>query len=301
MAVDIVIGFDSLVLVFAIGLWMTRSLLVPAAGFQLSELAGIRRAGIRLNWLSLTALWVTGLAWLWVRTAAMSGRPLGAALPVVPTVLFRSRCGTVWWLLAVAVLVFRGRHARGFGAAVLLFGLAWAVASRSASGHATADGYWTLRVGMDWLHWAGTPALYSTRDPAGQAARCEIGPVASGCPGGLPTRSDERPCQVAAVLYSSNGRGRLAPCFAYMQPLHYTTDMPTIYREGHWKIVMHFDDHGMPHFPILTPDAEAKAAIDTLGVIAGNMDRKTLAAARAWATEIRALPRRRWHELSEIE
>lgn len=77
--------------------------------------------------------------------------------------------------------------------------------------------------------------------------------------------------------------------------------MPTIYREGNWKIVMYFDDHGIPHFHILTPDAEAKLAIDTLDVVAGNVDRKTLAAAKAWATENRALRHRRWNELSEAE
>lgn len=64
---------------------------------------------------------------------------------------------------------------------------------------------------------------------------------------------------------------------------------------------MYCDDHGMPHFHILTPDAEAKVAIDTLEVIAGNVDRRTLAAAKAWATENRALLHRRWNELSEVE
>ncbi|MDN5851052.1 MAG: DUF4160 domain-containing protein [Nitrococcus sp.] len=64
---------------------------------------------------------------------------------------------------------------------------------------------------------------------------------------------------------------------------------------------MYFDDHGIPHFHILTPNAQAKVAIDTLEVIAGNVDRKTLSAAQTWAIENRALLHRRWRELSEAE
>ncbi|MDA3919253.1 MAG: DUF4160 domain-containing protein [Salinisphaera sp.] len=96
-------------------------------------------------------------------------------------------------------------------------------------------------------------------------------------------------------------RYRSAHDFYLVQLLHYTAHMPTIYREGNWKIVMYFDDHGMPHFHILTPNAEAKVAIDTLEVIAGDVDRKILAAARTWATENRALLDRCWNEFSEAE
>jgi hypothetical protein len=77
--------------------------------------------------------------------------------------------------------------------------------------------------------------------------------------------------------------------------------MPTIYRCGNWKIVMYFDDHGAPHFHVLTPDGEAKMAIDTLEVIVGDIDRKALKEARSWAEANRALLHRRWRELSEEE
>lgn len=86
-----------------------------------------------------------------------------------------------------------------------------------------------------------------------------------------------------------------------VQLLHYTGHMPTIHRQGNWKIVMYFGDHGIRHFHILTPDAQAKVAIDTLEVIAGNVDRKTLSAAQAWAAANRAMLRCRWQELSEAE
>lgn len=161
MAVDVVIGFDSLALVLAIGLLLARGVLVPAAGFRTEELVRILRAGISLCWLCLAVLWLTSLAWLWTRTAAMSGQPLWAALPVVPKVLFRSHFGAVWWLraaallwstLALVVITRRGGRVGWPGIGLLLFGLAWVGASRSAAGHAAAEGDWTLREAMDWLH-----------------------------------------------------------------------------------------------------------------------------------------------------
>lgn len=161
MAVDIVIGFDSLALVVAIGLLVTQATLVPAAGFDWYEANRIRRNSLRFLGLCLVLLWLTSLAWLWTRTAAVSGQPLDAALPVIPTVLLRTHFGSVWWLRAAALvwitvvmLFMYWRAVRpGIAATVaLLFGLAWVGASRSAAGHAAAQGDWTLREGMDWLH-----------------------------------------------------------------------------------------------------------------------------------------------------
>lgn len=161
MAVDIVIGFDSLALVFAIGLSATQGFLTPAAGFRPGDRDAIRRGVFRLYGLCLAALWLTSLTWLWVRTAVLSGQSVWTVLPVVPTVLFRTHFGAVWWLRAAAVIwatltvvfmAYRGSRWRWSGIAVLGFGLAWVAASRSAAGHAAADGDWTLREGMDWLH-----------------------------------------------------------------------------------------------------------------------------------------------------
>jgi len=73
----------------------------------------------------------------------------------------RTHFGAVWWLRAVALIwtvVFLALMSRSSGRAgksglaLLLFGLAWVAASRSAAGHAAAGGDWTLREGMDWLH-----------------------------------------------------------------------------------------------------------------------------------------------------
>lgn len=161
MALSTLLGFDSLALLVAIGLLFNRGWLVPAVGFLPNDLAGIERTTQRLLVLSVAALWLSSLAWLWARTAAMSGQSAWASLSTIPTVLFRSHFGEVWWLRVAAMggaslalawsMLTRWRHGR-FTYITLLFWLAWVCASRSAAGHAAADGHWTLREGMDWLH-----------------------------------------------------------------------------------------------------------------------------------------------------
>lgn len=171
MAVDVVIGFDSLAIVLAIGVLLTWAVLLPAAALPNAQADRVQRETMRLFGCCLVLLWLTSLAWLWTRTAAMSGQPPWAALSVVPTVLFRTHFGAVWWLRAAAVvastLVFvfvlwRRRRLGWITVVALLVALGWIVASRSASGHAAANGDWTLREAMDWLHfvaiavWGGT-------------------------------------------------------------------------------------------------------------------------------------------------
>src|SRR5699024_1556329 len=160
MAIDIVIGVDSLALIVAIGVAMTAALLVPAAGFAWDDRLAIERLIRRLFALCIGVLWLTSLAWLWTRTAAMAGQSGWAVLPLLPTVLWHSHFGLVWWLRAAALvwttlmLVCMPRRWRMNAVLIpmLLFGLAWVAASRSAAGHAAADGDWTLREVVDWLH-----------------------------------------------------------------------------------------------------------------------------------------------------
>lgn len=161
MAVDVVIGLDSLAFVALVGVAITYKFLVPAVQFEAATLEYVRRRAWRLFWLCLGALWATSLAWLWTRSAAVSGRDLWEAWTVVPIVLSRTHFGAAWWLRAVALLwltcvllamFWHDGPARRAGIVALLFGLAWIAASRSASGHAAAAGDWTLREFMDWLH-----------------------------------------------------------------------------------------------------------------------------------------------------
>src|SRR5690625_2163384 len=80
MAIDIVIGIDSLALVVAIGLALTAGVLVPAAGFAWDDRIAIERMTRRLFSVCIGVLWLTSLAWLWTRTAAMAGQS-GWAVP----------------------------------------------------------------------------------------------------------------------------------------------------------------------------------------------------------------------------
>ena len=160
MATDIVIGVDSLALVVAIGLALTTGLLVPATGFAWDDRIEIKQRATRMLALCVGVLWLTSLAWLWTRAAAMGGQSGWAVLPLLPTVLWHSHFGLVWWLRAGALVwttlvllcVPRRWRLNAMVIAALLFGLAWIAASRSAAGHAAANGDWTVRKVVDWLH-----------------------------------------------------------------------------------------------------------------------------------------------------
>jgi len=60
--------------------------------------------------------------------------------------------------------------------------------------------------------------------------------------------------------------------------------MPTIKRFRTFNICMYFDDHGVPHFHIVSADENASVAIDTLEVLAGSVNKARLKEAKAWAS-----------------
>ena len=76
--------------------------------------------------------------------------------------------------------------------------------------------------------------------------------------------------------------------------------MPTIERFHNFKITMYFDDHGVAHFHIITPEMAAKVTIESLEVIAGEVPPKILKEATEWAKERnnRKLLREKWKEFS---
>jgi len=61
---------------------------------------------------------------------------------------------------------------------------------------------------------------------------------------------------------------------------------------------MYFDDHGVPHFHIVSADGNASIAIDTLEVLAGNIQASSLKEARAWAKDNKHVLNKAWKELS---
>lgn len=74
--------------------------------------------------------------------------------------------------------------------------------------------------------------------------------------------------------------------------------MTTMHGDRNWKIQVFGREHGVPHFHVWTPDAAAVIAIETLAVLSGAVDAKTLEEARAWADAHRAELLSEWRRLN---
>lgn len=61
---------------------------------------------------------------------------------------------------------------------------------------------------------------------------------------------------------------------------------------------MYFDDHGVPHFHILSSDSNASVAIETLELLAGNVPADILKEAISWASKNKKLLHNTWKEYS---
>lgn len=83
--------------------------------------------------------------------------------------------------------------------------------------------------------------------------------------------------------------------------------MPTISRFFGLTITMYFDDHPPPHFHVRSAGHGAKIRIDTLEVLAGDLPRRELRLALAWAEMRSAELEENWRlaregaKLKEIE
>lgn len=75
--------------------------------------------------------------------------------------------------------------------------------------------------------------------------------------------------------------------------------MPTLATLGAVLIRMFADDHNPPHFQIVTPDHEALIRLSDLSVMAGAIDRRSLAVALDWATRNRETLEHEWSRLNE--
>ena len=75
--------------------------------------------------------------------------------------------------------------------------------------------------------------------------------------------------------------------------------MPTIVRLGKVLIQVYADDHNPPHFHVVTPDYEALVLISDLSILRGSIDRRSLDAALAWASENKEVLENEWQRLNE--
>ena len=77
------------------------------------------------------------------------------------------------------------------------------------------------------------------------------------------------------------------------------TEMPTIQDFGSFTIHMYFEDHGVPHFHVVSADFRASIAIEDFTVLAGAVPAKAYKRATEWAAKNKPLLRRQWKEYSE--
>ncbi len=75
--------------------------------------------------------------------------------------------------------------------------------------------------------------------------------------------------------------------------------MPAIKVFGSFEIYMYFEDHGVPHFHIVSADHYASIAIEDFTILAGDVPAKIYKQATAWAMKNRPLLRRKWKKFSE--
>ena len=130
---------------------------------------------------------VSNIGQLFMRASEMSGQTISKVFPVISTVVFRTHLGGVWLigiaalfiLTAVAVAGRKRRDTRGFLFSMLAITIIISM-TKSASGHASDAGDFSIPEILDWLHliaallWGGgllvlsviLPELVMTGDPA---------------------------------------------------------------------------------------------------------------------------------------
>jgi copper resistance protein D len=147
-------------LTFCIGLLVCRlwvSTLPARTGFieQENIISGIRRLlGVCVTLMIISS----GANVIW-RAMEMSGRPLSAVFPVLPTVIFRTHLGRAWLirigalLLLSITLMASGRRSGSHRFTYFMIGIAVIITmTESASGHASDRGDFSVSEIMDFLH-----------------------------------------------------------------------------------------------------------------------------------------------------
>jgi putative copper export protein len=109
--------------------------------------------------IGISAAIVSSAAEMLVRALEISGQSFASVFPVLPTVFFRTHIGRVWVIRIAALLLLfityaaagRYRDSRRLLSCMLVLGLIISM-TKSASGHASDAGDFSLPEIMDWLH-----------------------------------------------------------------------------------------------------------------------------------------------------
>ena len=110
--------------------------------------------------IGISAAIVSSAAELLVRAMEMSAQPFSSVFAVLPTVVFRTHIGHVWLiriaaLLLLFIIIFAaaGRYRDSRRLLFFMLGLGFIISmTKSASGHASDAGDFSLPEIMDWLH-----------------------------------------------------------------------------------------------------------------------------------------------------
>src|SRR6185369_15215450 len=113
----------------------------------------------RLLGIAAAAMIASSISDLLVRAAEMSGQPLSNVFSVLPTVVLRTHLGHIWLIRIAALLVLSialragRRHLESRAFMFFMLGLLAIISmTKSASGHASDAGDFSVAEIMDWLH-----------------------------------------------------------------------------------------------------------------------------------------------------
>jgi putative copper resistance protein D len=162
-------------LIFCTGALVFRLLVfTPSAGTDVASREYILASIWRLFGIFLVVMVAGSLTGLLMRASDMSGQPVSAVFPVLPTVIFRTHFGKVWIIRILSLVLLsvtfkagrRYRDSYGFLLPMLVFVIIISMTD-SASGHASDKGDFSIAEIMDWLHlfaasvWGGGLAVLS--------------------------------------------------------------------------------------------------------------------------------------------
>jgi len=152
--------FQLISLTFCIGALVCRLFVfTPLAGAEFPSHGNILASMWRLFGICLGVMVASSVAELLMRASEISGQPVSAAFPILPTVILKTHFGSVW-LIRIATLILLSitlkagrpyRDSRGF--LLLMLGFSMLISmTASASGHASDKGDFSVAEIMDWLH-----------------------------------------------------------------------------------------------------------------------------------------------------
>jgi len=152
--------FELISLTFCIGILVCRLWVLGVSSDNgQTQQESSRRRMWRFLGIGISAAIMSSAAEMLVRAMEISGQSFASVFPVLPTVFFRTHIGRVWLIRIAALLLLfftyaaAGRHRDSRRLLLFMLGLGFIISmTKSASGHASDAGDFSLPEIMDWLH-----------------------------------------------------------------------------------------------------------------------------------------------------